>query len=263
MAVIHGRVRVAHAAALAIVAASLVTAGCGSLLFGKVYEYEEDVSLSLDGSAEITVNASIAALVMLRGLDLPLDGAARLDSEKIRAAYASPVTEVRRVSRPWRRHGRRFIQIRLRVSDIRRLPEAWPFSWSAYRIGEKDGVVVYEQTVGRSAFRPGGMANVGWTGGELAGFKLHLPSRIKWHNARTLETNEPADIARGNILAWDQLLTDRLDGRPIAIEVRMDRQSTLYRTLWLFAGAFTAAVLLIGAIIWWTVRRAPRESEAA
>ena len=32
------------------------------------YEYEEDIYLSLDGSAEVTVNASIAALVSLRGL---------------------------------------------------------------------------------------------------------------------------------------------------------------------------------------------------
>ena len=37
-------------------------------------------------------------------------------------------------------------------------------------------------------------------------------------------------MQRGNILAWEQLLTDRLDGRPIAIEVRMDRQSILYTT---------------------------------
>ncbi len=97
--------------------------------------------------------------------------------------------------------------------------------------------------------------------GELVAFRLHLPSRIGWHNARELETNETSDIARGNILVWEQLLTDRLDGRPVAIEVRMDRQSILYRTLWLFAGAFAAAVALIGALIWWTMRRAPREGE--
>ena len=52
-------------------------------------------------------------------------------------------------------------------------------------------------------------------------------------------------MQRGNILAWEQHLTDRLDGRPISIEVRMDRQSILYTTLWLFAGAFAAAVLLL------------------
>ena len=43
----------------------------------------------------------------------------------------------------------------------------------------------------------------------------------------------------------------------------MDRQSILYRTLWLFAGAFTAAVALIGALIWWTMRRGAKDGDEA
>ena len=39
----------------------------------------------------------------------------------------------------------------------------------------------------------------------------------------------------------------------------MDRQSILYRTLWLFAGAFSAAVLLIGVIIWLTMRKGAKD----
>jgi hypothetical protein len=249
--------------ALALVAfiASL-TAGCGRV-FGKVYEYEEDLYVSLDGSAELMVNASIPALVSLRGIDLPIDPAARLDPDRIRAAYASPLAEVTRVSRPWRRQGRRFVQVRLRVADIRRLSDVAPFAWSAYELAEKDGVVVYRQTLGKSAMRPASLTNVGWNGRELVAFKLHLPSKIVWHNARDLETNEPRGIERGNILTWEQALTDRLDGRPIAIEVRMDRQSILHRTLWLFAGAFAAAVLLIVILIWLTMRRGAKEDAAA
>jgi hypothetical protein len=254
----------AWAAVLAIaVSVAAAATGCGGRAFGQVYEYEEDIVLSLDGSAELIVNASIPALVALRGLDLPIDPATRLDRDRVRAAYQSPFTEVLRVSRPWRRYGRRFIQVRLRVPDIRKLHQAPPFSWSAYELAEKDGVVVYKQTLGPSALRPGSLQNVGWAGGELTAFRLHLPSKIVWHNARELETNEPSDIARGNILAWEQHLTDRLDGRPVAIEVRMDRQSILNRTLWLFAGAFTAAVLLIGLLLWWTIRRGAKDGEAA
>ena len=264
MALIHGGVRLgAGAARLAILLAVAATVSCGGRMFGKVYEYEEDVQVSLDGTAEVTVNASIPALVMLRGIDLPVDPAARLDSDRIRAAYQSPLIEVTRVSRPWRRQGRQFVQVRLRVNDVRRLSQVAPFSWSTYELGEKDALIVYRQSIGASALKPGTMQNVGWTGGELVAFRLHLPSRIVWHNARDLETNEPGDISRGNILAWEQLLTDRLDGRAVALEVRMDRQSILYRTLWLFAGAFAAAVFLIGAILWWTVRRGGKESEAA
>jgi len=248
-------------ALLAVVA--IAGAACGSRLFGPVYEYEEDIYLSLDGSAEVTVNASIPALVSLRGMDLPIDPAARLDLDLLRAAYTSPQSTVVRVSRPWRRHGRRYVQVRVRVADMRKLTTVAPFSWGTYELGEKNGLVVYRETIGASALRPGTLQNVGWSGGERVAFRLHLPSKIEYHNARDLETNEPSDIGRGNILSWEQSLTDRLDGRPIAIEVRMDRQSILHHTLWLFAGAFTAAVLLIVALIWWTMSKAPKEGEAA
>ena len=255
--------RPSRRAALAALVAAVLTVGCGLSMFGKVYEYEEDVYLTLDGTADVIVNASVPALVNLRGIELDLDPAARLDPDRIRAAYSSPVTEVTRVSRPWRRQGRRFVQVRVRVSDVRKLHESPPFSWSRYELAEKDGLVVYRQTLGPSALRPGTMRNVGWTGGELVAVRLHLPSQIIWHNARDIENNEPSEIARGNILAWEQQLTDRLDGRPVTIEVRMDRRSILYQTLWLFAAAFAAAVLLIGFLIWLTVRKGAKESEAA
>jgi len=242
--------------------ASALAAGCGGGLFGKVYEYEEDAHLSLDGSADITVNASAAALAALRGLNVSMDPAVILDREAVRSAYQSPVTQVMRVSRPWRRQGRRFIQVRVHVPDVRKLPQSSPFAWSTYELGEKEGQVVFKQTVGPSALRPGTLQKAGWTGGELVAFRLHLPSKIVYHNARDLETNQPSTIARGNILAWEQALTDRLDGQPVTLEVRMDRQSILYRTLWLFAGAFTAAVLVLAGLVWWTMRRG-RESEAA
>jgi hypothetical protein len=108
----------------------------------------------------------------------------------------------------------------------------------------------------------------GWRGNEIVAFRLHLPARIRYHNSRDLETNTPLAPARGNILTWEQRLTDRLDAKPIAyaedakpdvMEVRMDRESILYRTLWLFAFAFTAAVLVIGFLIWLAMRRAPAD----
>ena len=236
-------------------ASLIVAAGCGRGLFGKMYEYEEDLYVALDGTADVIVNASIPALVVLRGLDLDINPSSPVDRDKIRRLYESPLTDVTRVSRPWRRNGRRYVQIRVRVSDIRRLHETPPFAWSTYQLDRAGTEFVFRQTVGPSAHRPGTLKNVGWTGGEVVAFRLHLPSRILDHNARDIEKDVPTDIARGNILAWEQRLTDRLDGRPVAIQVRMDAQSILYRTLWLFGGAFTAAVLLLLAIVWATVRR--------
>ena len=248
-------------AAAACLALAVFAAACGAgPLFGKVYEYEEDLYLSLDGSADIIVNASIPALASLRGLDLDVDPAVPVDRERIRELYESNVTDVRRVSREWRRHGRRYVQIRLHVPDIRQLSQAAPFAWSRYTLAQEGEEYVFRQRVGASALQPGALRKVGWAGGELVAFRLHLPSRIRHHNARDLEEDVPSDIQRGNILAWEQYLTDRLDGRALEIEVRMDADSILYRTLWLFAGAFGAAVLLLGALIWLTIRRGARQS---
>ena len=246
--------RVCAAALATLLLAVALLPACGGGLLGKRYEYEEDVTLDLDGSATLTINASIPALVALRGLDLRL-ASDRVDRDKIRALYSSPVSEVTRVSRPWRRDGRRFVQIRVETPDIRRLSEAPPFAWSKYELTAAGEEHVFRQTVGPSAFRPGTLTNVGWKGSELVAFRLHLPSRILEHNARDVETNETNDVQRGNIVAWEQHLADRLDGKPVVIAIRMSSQSILHRTLWLFAGAFGAALLTLGAIIWWTVRK--------
>jgi hypothetical protein len=103
--------------------------------------------------------------------------------------------------------------------------------------------------------KPGTLKNFGWDGSEVVAFRLHLPSKITFHNARSLETNEPLQHERGNILRWEQHLADRLDGRPVDVRVEMESQSILYRTLWLFAGAFVAALLMLVFLVWWFARR--------
>ena len=251
------------AAVLAATVLSLIGGCSGGSILGKQYEYEEDLTLAIDGSATLTVNSSLAALSALRGLPVPEDPSARVDTDAIRAMFDTPVSNVTRVSRPWRRNGRRFIQVRVTIDDIQRLSEAGPFAWSQYAFGSKDGKHVYRQTVGASAFKPGTLKNVGWTGDEIVAFRLHLPSKILYHNARDLETNETSQASRGNILAWEQHLSDRLEGRPVAIEVDMESESILHRTLWLFAGAFGAAVLVLIALIWWTMQRGKDEDKGA
>jgi hypothetical protein len=243
--------------------AVLASTACKGGILGKQYEYEEDLYLSLDGSATLVVNSSLAALVALRDIDTDGSPSARLDLNKIRAAYQSPITQVTRVSPPWRRAGRRFVQIRMNVSDVRKLNEAAPFAWSRYALYVENGHHVFEQKLGPSALKPGTLQNVGWDGSEIVAVRLHLPSRILWHNARDLETNQPTDTQRGNILAWEQHLADRLDGRPIDIKVELDSQSILHRTVWLFAGSFAAAVTVLALLIWWTMSKGASEPAAS
>ena len=248
------------AALVPILLAVLIASACGGGLFGKRYEYEEDVTLGLDGSATIIINASIPALVALRGLDLD-PANVRVDRDKVRGLYSSPVSEVIRVSRPWRRSGRRFVQIRVETQDIRRLSTAAPFDWSQYELVASGGEHTFRQNVGASALKRGTLTNVGWDGSELVAFRLHLPSRIIEHNSRDVDTDQTSTVQRGNIVAWEQHLADRLDGKPLTIAVRMSSQSILYRTLWLFAGAFGAAVFVLAALIWWTMRKGGQETQ--
>lgn len=241
-------------AVVALVAAAVVWWSRDGNVFGRQYEYEEDLTIALDGSATMTINASIAALVALRGLELD-PAQASVDRDRVRAAFTSPVATVTSVPRPWRRRGRQFVQINLEVPDIRRLHELPPLSWSRYELTGADGRHTFRQTVGASALEPGALRAFGWDGSEIVAFRLHLPSRILDHNARDLERDVPIGIRRGNILAWEQHLSDRLAGQPVSMVVRIESRSILYRTLWLFAGAFLAAVLTLGGLIWWTIRR--------
>ena len=192
----------------------LAVAGCQSG-FGRQYKYEEQIYLDLDGSAAVVVNASIPALVALRGLTLDTSPDARIGRQDVRDQFASPLIRITRVSRPWRRDGRRFIQVRFEIDSVKDLGKVAPLAWSTYGYVLTGGQVVFTQKVGAAANAP--PQGVNWNGSEIVGFRLHLPSRISYHNAPTHE------VERGNILTYEQTLAERLRGTPIEIEVRMDR----------------------------------------
>ena len=158
--------------------------------------------------------------------------------------FDAPVSRVANVSTS-RRDGRRYVHVRLEVDDIRRLSASPVFAWSAYRFDVKGDLAEYAQHVGAAAGQEVG--DVGWTGSELVAFRLHLPSRVTFHNSPS------RDILRGNIIAWEQPLTDRRQGRPIDIEVRMESESILANTLLLF-GAMILLVAVTFALFIWFIR---------
>lgn len=214
------------------------------------YEYDERVDLSLDGSAVIDVSASIPALVALHGARLNVDPEARLDRQAVGGLFEGAGATVTELS-AFRRHGRRFVHVRLEVGDLRSLSRVVPLSWSRYRLELRDREYAFIQDVGPpKGVDPG---NVGWTGEELVAFRLHLPSKINFHNS-------PDNVERGNILAWEQPLRDRLAGAPLHMEARMETQSILYRTLWLFGGTFIAAMAVLAALVWWVSRKGRKRS---
>src|SRR5512145_1239209 len=107
----------------------VTSVGCGAL--AQKYEYEEEIYLRLDGSATVNVNASVASLVALRGVDLPLDPKARLDRERVRALFRIPGAQPPRLTLS-RRDGRRFVHVSLDVPDVRALQRQRMFAWSTY-----------------------------------------------------------------------------------------------------------------------------------
>ena len=237
---------------IVIVALTAVSFAACRSAFARKYEYDEDVYLALDGTATVYVNASVAALVALRGVDLDVDPGARLDRARVRALFESPAVHVVSVTTS-RRENRRYVHLRIEVDDVKRLAEVAPFAWSHYALERRDDVLVYTQTVGAAAARDVG--NVGWNGDELVAFRLHLPSRVPFHNSPTRE------IERGNIIVWAQPLADRLKGAPVAIEVHMETQSILVRTLTLFAITIVLAAATFALAIWWVMRRGKKPSQ--
>ncbi len=227
------------------VAAALMLSACGGRLVKKQYEYEEELYLGLDGTATLNVSASVPALVALRGADLNVSPRARFDRERIRAFYQGPGVTVTALSSS-RRYGRRFVHLSMDVADVRSLQRLAPFAWSTYRFAREGDVFEFKQAVGAPAGKS--VSDTGWDGSELVAFRMHLPSKIAYHNAPSHRTE------RGNILEWEQTLADRMRGTPVDIDVQIETQSILARTLLLFGSTIVAAFATLAAIIWWMAR---------
>ena len=230
-----------------VLIAVLASISCGNVIARK-YEYEEEVFLGLDGSATVYVNASVPALVALRGMALPLDARARLDRQVVRGLYETPASHVASVTTS-RREGRRYVHLRMSVPDVRRLGEAPPFAWSSYQYVQPEKEFTFTQTMRAAAGQP--VANVGWDGSELVAVRIHLPSKITWHNAPS------KTVERGNIVVWEQLLSERQKGTPLEIVARMETQSILVRTLALFAAMGVLVIATFIAAIWFVKSRTP------
>jgi hypothetical protein len=236
---------------VSLLALCAVAAGCsGRGVFTREYEYEEELYLALDGSATLNVNASVASLVALHGLDLDPDPHARVDRERVRAMFGGE--GARAAVSLARRDSRRFVHVSVDVDDVRELSRLAPFAWSSYRVDRRGGTVEFRQTVGPPAAgsRHGAIQ---WKGDEVIAFRLHLPSEILSHNS-------PGRTERGNILEWQQPLSDRLAGRTLNLAVDLEPESILYTTLILFGASIVAAAATLALLIWWIARRG-RESE--
>jgi hypothetical protein len=237
---------------VALLALAVAASACRGAL-KKEYEYEEELYLGLDGSATLYVNASVPALVALRGVDLDVDPSARFDRQRVRAIFEGANVAVRTPTTS-RRNGRRFVHVRVDAERLSDLQQLAPFAWSSYSMGRKGEAYEFRQVVGAAAAKAVG--EVGWTGAELVAFRMHVPSEIEYHNAPARK------VERGNILEWEQPLRERLKGERLDIQARMATQSILYSTLLLFAATAMAALAALALVIWWIARQSPDSAMA-
>lgn len=235
-------------ASIGLLLVALACAACSALV-GKEYEYEEELYLDIDGAATIYVNASIAALVALHGAALDPGPEASPDPVRVRELFSAPGADVGTPSF-YRRDGRRFVRVSVSVPAVASLQRVGPLAWSTYTLTRTGGPLVFHQTVGRRADTPA--AGRAWTGQEVVAFRLHAPSKVLFENATS-------EVQRGNILAWEQPLSDRLAGAPLDLRVEMQPESILRSTLLLFGSAAVAALAVFAFVIWRLVRRGRAE----
>ena len=69
--------------------------------------------------------------------------------------------------------------------------------------------------------------------------------------AKSCRTTRRRRIERGNILEWEQPLSERLAGRTLNIAVDLEPESILYTTLMLFGASIVAAAAALALVIWW------------
>lgn len=232
----------------------VAAAACGGGAdFFKQYEYEEETYLSLDGTATLYVNSSVSALNALRGSNFDTRPDAALDKGTISAFFTGPGVRVTRVTFS-RRNDRNYLHVRMSVDDVRRLQEARPFAWSTYSFNQDANLMYYRQTVGAAA---GGTAGLAWHGDEIVAFRIHIPSKVPYHNAGA------DNLKRGNILVWEQPLAARLAGAPLEIDARMETQSILYRTLALFGITIVIVAIMFAGMLWWVIRVKGRQALAS
>src|SRR5438132_6406001 len=100
-------------AAVALLAAT--TVACSGVSLFRQYEYEEDMYLSLDGTATVYVNSSLAALNALRGMAFDTAPKASVDRDGVRRYFTSPNTRVNGRVTTSRRSNRQFVHVRVDV----------------------------------------------------------------------------------------------------------------------------------------------------
>jgi hypothetical protein len=215
---------------LALIAAS----GCAT------YEYEEEVFLEVDGSGDIRMSGSEAAVEALHHVDA--DHAASLFE-----ADGVQIVSVRETERDLRK----FVHVEARFAEWEDLCCTPAFQGRACRlVSGEDGLALH-----LSLPSPRESAPESLDPQAILALRYHFPSTIHYHNS-------PGGIERGNILAWKRTLREHFAGRPLDVEVRFDRRTILEATVSIVGLAFVLVAASLGSALVLMVRKGRRQLRA-
>jgi hypothetical protein len=209
------------------------------------YEYEHEFWLRVDGSGTVNVTGRPGLWTAFKGLGRADDPDGTATRETARALFERSGLRVRRVTLT-RRDGRPYLFVSADFDDVNRLSgtPAFPdLKIGLRRVGDRLHV---EGTWAR----PRGAPDLGARDrdGDMA-VRFHLPSKVYEHK------NAMGGVERGNIVGWRQDMAQALDGRGLDFGAVMDHRSILLSTVGLFVVAILLALAILGAVLYWVIRK--------
>jgi hypothetical protein len=215
----------------------LAASGCTT------YEYEEEVFLEVDGSGEIRMSGSTAAIEALHGLD-------EATAERAKALFVGQGVEILSALET-ERERRKFVHVQARFSDWEKLCEIPAFRNRGCRLTKgEDGLALELSLPSPRAAAPESLDPR-----ALLALRYHFPSTIRYHNS-------PGDVERGNILSWKRTLREHFAGRPLDLAVRFDRRTILAATARVMGLALSLVLASIATALWVMVRKGRRQLRA-
>ncbi len=214
----------------------LAASGCTA------YEYEEEVFLKVDGSGQIRMSGSTAALEALHGLD-------QATAESAKALFEGEGVEILSALET-ERERRKFVHVQARFSDWERLCRLPAFRDRGCRLVKGEDLALELSLPSPRAAAPQSLDPQ-----ALLALRYHLPGTIRYHNSTS-------DIERGNILSWKRTLREHFAGRPLDLAVRFDRRTILAATARVMGLALGLVLASIATALWLMVRKGRRQLRA-
>jgi hypothetical protein len=207
------------------------------------YEYEEEVFLEVDGSGEIRMSGSTAAVRALHGLDEAGAGEAKalFEGEGVEVLSALETERDRR----------KFVHVEARFAGWNELCRLRAFRGRRCLLTKEDEGLGLELSLPS----PRAAAPEGLDPQALLALRYHVPSTIRFHNS-------PGGIERGNILSWKRTLREHFAGRPLDVEVHFDRRTVLAATISVMGLALALVAASIGTALLVMVRKGRRQLRA-